>query len=88
MGRGIFQDIGNKLREAHDYLKSNRVISQGLQKVAKSGVLGSYSGISRAAGNLAGALGYGRRRKRYGRRRVMGRGISSQVSSSVRRIIF
>jgi hypothetical protein len=61
-GRGFFGNIWNGIKRvasgAHDFIKNNRLVSRGL-------ALTPYKGASAAAG----ALGYGRRRRRVVRRR-------------------
>jgi hypothetical protein len=65
-GRGFFGNIWNGIKRvatgAHDFIKSNRLVSRGL-------ALTPYKGAAAAAG----ALGYGRR-KRRSHRRQRGRG--------------
>jgi hypothetical protein len=60
-GRGFF----DFLRKAHDFIKSNKIISR----------IGSLipHPAARAIGTAAGALGYGRRRRVHRRRAVGGR---------------
>ena len=63
-GRGFFQNIGNALSKAHDWIKSNKIISTVGSALGAVGV--PYAG---AIAKGASALGYGRRR-RVGRPRV------------------
>lgn len=58
--------IGDLFRKAKDFVKSNKLVSKGLN--ALSGALpAQYSGIAKGAAETAAAYGYGRRNK-------MGRG--------------
>ncbi len=57
-GRGFFSSIGNALRGAHDYIKSNKLVSTVANALGSVGV--PYAG---AIGKAAGTLGYGRRRR-------------------------
>ena len=61
--KGFFSNIGNALSKAHDWIRSNKIISS-VSLLGKAGV--PYAG---AIGTAAGTLGYGRRR-RAGRPRV------------------
>ena len=61
-GRGVM-DI---LRRGNDFLKSTQLISKGAAALAPS-LGGKWGGYVSQAGNLAGSLGYGRRRRVYGR---------------------
>ena len=83
-GRGsFFGSIGNALSKAHDWVKSNKIISTVGRALGAVGV--PYAG---AIGSTAATLGYGRRRKRVVRRRRVGgslRSILSGVHSFVKK---
>lgn len=58
-----FMDV---VRKANDFLKSNKVISRGAK--ALGGLLPpQYGAVASTVGDLAGSLGYGRRRRMRGR---------------------
>ena len=54
-GAGFFSNIGNALSKAHDWIKSNKIISSVGSLLGKAGV--PYAG---AIGTAAGTLGYGK----------------------------
>ena len=60
-GRGKVADWFRKLGST---IKSKQLISKGLAAVAP--YLGQYQGLAGAAGQLAGKMGYGRRRRTVG----------------------
>lgn len=62
-GKGI-KDV---LKKIHNFVKSNRLISRGAAAIAP--LAGPYSGVVSRVGTAAGALGYGRRRRRVRRRK-------------------
>lgn len=64
-GMGFFKNLGAAISKAHDWIKSNHIISNVGN--ALSGVPG-IGGIAGTIGNVAGSLGYGR--KKVYRRRV------------------
>jgi len=68
-GGSIFDSIASGLKSAHDYIKSKHLISTVAKGLSSVGV--PYAG---AIGTAAGALGYGRRRRRRApvRRRRLG----------------
>ena len=83
-GRGCFQNIGNAISKANDWLKSNKIISTVSGALSKVGV--PYAG---AINTASSALGYGRRR-RVGRPRVTRRktgGSLRSILSSVHRFV-
>ena len=65
-GAGFFSSLGNALSKAHDFVKSNHLVS------TIGNALGSV-GVPYASqvGSLAGKLGYGLRRRRVVRRRPL-----------------
>lgn len=60
-GKGFFSSIGNALKKVHDFAKDNKIASNLLPG---------------KAGEIAGALGYGRKRRK--RRTMMGGGNKMQ----------
>ncbi len=80
-GKGFFSSIGNALSKAHDFIKSNKLVSTVGNALGSVGV--PYAG---AIGKAAGVLGYGKRRLRarprvVRRRRVGGLNLRSLLSS-------
>ena len=61
-GRGVME----LLRRGSDFLKNTQLLSKGAAALAPS-IGGKFGGYLSQAGNLAGSLGYGRRRRRMGR---------------------
>jgi hypothetical protein len=78
-GGSFFGSIGNALSKAHDWIKSNKVISTVGKALGSVGV--PYAG---AIGNAASTLGYGRRRRRVVRRRTVRK---RRVGGSLRSIL-
>ncbi len=60
--------LGDAFTKAHDFIKSNKLVSRIANGLSAVGV--PYAG---AVGKAAGVLGYGRRRRRPGRPRRVGR---------------
>ena len=58
-GAGFFSNIGNALSKAHDWVKSNKIISTVGNALGAVGV--PYAG---AIGKAAGTLGYGMKRRK------------------------
>ena len=86
-GRGFFQNIGNALSKAHDWFKSNKIISTVGKALGSTSL--PFAGIANTIGNTAEKLGYGRRR-RVGRPRVTRRktgGSLRSILSSVHRFV-
>ncbi len=68
-GAGFFSSLGNAFSKAHDFIKSNKLVSGIANGLGSVGV--PYAS---AIGSAADALGYGRRRRRVVRRRPAGMG--------------
>lgn len=69
-GRGIMDLLG----KANSFLKNTQLLSKGAAALAPHA--GRFGNYVTQAGNIAGSLGYGRRRRAgYGRRRHMGHGL-------------
>ena len=62
-GRGKVMDF---LKKAAGFLKRNKIVSRVANGLA-SVLPAQYSGIASGIGKAAGAVGYGRHRRRYGR---------------------
>ena len=62
-GRGKIMDF---LRKAGNFLKKNKIVSRVANGLA-SVLPPQYAGIAKSVGTAAGSIGYGRRRRRYGR---------------------
>jgi hypothetical protein len=78
MGRGLWDMVKSGFNAAKDYVKDNRLISKGIRMIP-----GKYS---KPLAAVAGAAGYGRRRKRapvmgMGRRRRVGAGLWDTLKS-------
>lgn len=54
-------------RKAHDFIKDNRLISRGATALAPA--LGPYSGTVGNIGRIAAVAGYGKKKRRGGRRK-------------------
>lgn len=86
-GRGFFQNIGSALSKAHDWIKSNKIISTVGKALGSTSL--PFAGIANTIGNTAEKLGYGRHR-RVGRPRVTRRkrgGNLRSILSSVHRFV-
>ena len=62
-GRGKVMDF---LRKAAGFLKRNKIVSRVANGLA-SVLPPQYAGIAKSVGAAAGSIGYGRRRRRFGR---------------------
>ena len=69
-GSGFFGDLWGGIKKAANWVKDQKLISKGLGLVSKIAP-GAYGSAAGAAGNVAGQLGLGRRR-RVRRRRMTG----------------